>query len=89
MLGKKPAAKRKAITRAALESTIAAAVRESHPGCVPLVEIIVERVVPKSSGEANWALKGVKYGKADRERCNAAISSFVEAGLREFEITDG
>lgn len=88
MLGKKPAAKRRALTRAALESTIAAAVRESHPHCAPLVGIIIERVVPKLSGEANWALKGVKYGKADRERCGAAISSFVEAGLREFEISD-
>lgn len=81
-------AKRSSITRAALELTIAEAVRESDPQCEPLVGIIVERIVPKSPGGANWEVKAVKYGKADRERCSAAIARVVEVGLREFEISD-
>jgi hypothetical protein len=81
-------AKRTLITRAALELTIADAVRGSDPRCQPLVGVIVERVARKSPDTANWAVKGVKYGKADRERCVAAMSSFVNEGLGEFEISD-
>jgi hypothetical protein len=81
-------ANRRSITRAALELAIADAVRESDPHCVPFVGIIVERVIPHPPGGPNWAVKGIKYGKADRDRCHAAISMFLEVGLREFEISD-
>jgi hypothetical protein len=62
--------------------------RGSDPQCGGLIEIIVERVVPVSPDGANWAVKGVKYGKAEREACNAAISKVVEEGQREFEVSD-
>lgn len=91
MIGRKalqPALKRTSIPRAALELIIADAVRASDPHCGPFVGIIVERIVPNSPDGANWAIKGVKYGKADRERCDAATSDFVRKGLREFEISD-
>ncbi len=85
---KQPTAKRKPITRAALELAIAESVRDSSPDCRALIGVIVERVVPKSPADANWALKGVKYGKAQRERCNAAISVCVADGQHEFEVSD-
>ena len=80
--------KRKSITRAALELKIAEAVRSSSPECTALVGIIVERVAPGSPGGVNWALKGVKYGKAERDRCNASLFKCVEEGQRDFEISD-
>jgi CspA family cold shock protein len=80
--------KRTPITRASLELAIVEAVRESDPACQTLRGVIVERVVPKSRGDANWAIKGVKYGKAQRDRCGAAISKCVEEVQREFEISD-
>ena len=79
--------KRKSITRAALELTIAEAVRQSDPQCGALIAVMVERVVPKSPGGANWAVKGVKYGRAERNRCSAAISSCVEELQRDFDIS--
>jgi hypothetical protein len=82
------APRRTSITRADLELTIADAVRRCDPHCRPLVGIIVERVVPASAGGANWAVQGVKYGKADRERCCTAMSIVVKEGMREFEISD-
>jgi hypothetical protein len=51
------------------------------------VGIIVERASPASSAEANWAVKGVKYGKAKRERCDAALSVCVEEMQRQFEVS--
>lgn len=85
---KPPATKRKPITRAALELAIAESVRDSSPDCRGLIGVIVERVVPKSPADANWVLKGVRYGKAQRERCNAAISVCVADGQHEFEVSD-
>jgi CspA family cold shock protein len=80
--------KRTSITRASLELAIVEAVRESDPACQMLMGVIVERVVPKSRDDANWAIRGVKYGKADRDRCGAVISKCVEEVQREFEISD-
>jgi hypothetical protein len=83
-----PPKKRTWIARAALEAALAENVRGSDPQCVGLIEIIVERVVPVSPDGANWAVKGVKYGKAEREVCSAAISKVVEEGQRDFEVSD-
>jgi cold shock CspA family protein len=80
--------KRTSITRTALELTMAELVRNTSPECSPLVGIIVERVVPESPDGANWAVKGVKYGKADRDRCSAALFKCVEEGQRDFEVSD-
>lgn len=76
------------ISCAALELIIAKAVRDRDPECGALVGVIVERVVPKSPGSPNWTIKGVKYGKVDRDRCLAVISSCVEEVQREFEVID-
>jgi CspA family cold shock protein len=80
--------KRTSITRASLELTIAEAARSSSQDCSALVGIIVERVVPKSPGGANWVVKGVKYGKAERDRCSATLFKCVEEGQRDFEVSD-
>ncbi len=80
--------KRTWIARAALEAALVESVRASDPPCEALIEIIVERVVPASLDGANWAVKGVRFGKADRERCSAALCKCVEEAQREFEILD-
>jgi hypothetical protein len=80
--------KRTSITRASLELTIADAARSSSQDCSALVGIIVERVVPESPGGANWVVKGVKYGKAERDRCSATLFKCVEEGQRDFEVSD-
>jgi hypothetical protein len=85
---KQAAVNRTPMTRAALELAIAQAVRTSSPDCSALIGIIVERVVPKAPGGPNWAVKGIKFGKADRAQCSAAISKLVEDGQLEFEISD-
>jgi len=77
---------RESIERAALEAAITAAVKRSNPGCEPFVGVLVERVARSSSGEANWAVKGVKFGKSEREQCNSALTVIIERLGREFEI---
>ena len=46
----------------------------------------MERLVPESRGDVNWALQGVQYGKAERAKCDAAISGVVERLQHEYVI---
>lgn len=85
---KPPPGHRTSMTRAALELAIAEAARSSCPECSGLIAIMIERVAPKTPGGANWTVKGIRFGKADRDRCAAAISKLVEDGQIEFEISD-
>jgi hypothetical protein len=39
-------------------------------------------------GGPNWAVRGVKYGKADRHRCGIVLSYCVDEAQLEFEISD-
>jgi len=71
-----------------LELAIATAVKRSDPHCEPFIGIVIERHTPKSHDDTNWAVRGIKFGKAERENCNAALSVIVERLKREFEISD-
>jgi hypothetical protein len=71
-----------------LEAAIAAAVKLSSSSCEPFVGILVERIGRSSSDETNWAVKGVKFGKSEREQCNSALSVIIERLKQEFEIVD-
>jgi hypothetical protein len=78
---------RQPIKRAALEVGITVAVKQSNPGCEAFVGVIVERVTQQNSpDDANWAVKGVKFGNSDREQCNSALSIILESLRREFEL---
>lgn len=79
---------RKPITRAALEQSLADAVRAVAPECQAFVGVIIERVVPETSVGANWAVKGVRYGRADRDRCEAALGMSLHEKQLEYTLTD-
>ena len=79
---------RKPITRAALEQSLADAVRNVTPECEAFVGVIIERVVPETSVGANWAVKGVRYGRADRDRCEAALGMSLHEKQLEYMLSD-
>ncbi len=79
--------KRKLITQAALEAALAEAVRAHDAQCDGLVAIIVERISRASLAGTNWSVKGVRYGKAKRDRCDVALSICVEEMQREYEVS--
>ena len=84
---KKNSLKRTPIPRAALERALAERIKANQQ-CEGFLEIFLERVAPVSHGAANWGVKGVKYGKAERNKCNAAITHCVEERKLEFDISD-
>jgi hypothetical protein len=77
---------RSPIAPANLESAITEAVRKEASGCEALVGVIVQPIKPKSRFDANWAVRGVKFGRTDREKVSEAIAVVVERMQREFRL---
>jgi hypothetical protein len=84
----KPQDDRSLIASETLQSAITNAVKKAEPGCETFVGVIVERITPKSRFDANWALRGVKFGRADREKANKAVTTVIERMQREFRLSD-
>ena len=59
---------RQPISRRDLQSAITEAVKKSGPDCYAFVDVVIEPAEPKSRLDANWAIKGVRFGRSDREK---------------------
>jgi len=81
----KPNNEKSLIVSETLQSAIAKAVRTAEPA---FVDVIVQRISPKSRFDSNWDLRGIKFGKADREKANKAIMTVVERMQREFRLSE-
>jgi hypothetical protein len=78
---------RVSMTTPQLESAISEAVKKAAPGCEDFLAVIVQHKTPKSHLDPNWAIRGVRYGKADRPVANEALASVVERMQREFLLS--
>jgi len=79
---------RKPVTREELEQSLTEAVRAIHPECEGFAGVIVERVVPPVPGGANWVVRGIRFGRADRHRSGIVLSYCVDEAQLEFELSD-
>ena len=62
--------------------------KSSDPQCTGFVGVIIQRETPKSRFDANWAVRGVKFGAADRTKSLKAIEMIVERMQRNFLLSD-
>ena len=76
------------MTPAELESAISEAVKKTAPGCKDFVAVIVQHRTPKSHLDPNWAIRGVKFGKADRKVADEALATVVERMQRELLLSE-
>jgi hypothetical protein len=83
---KKPSEKRGSVSRERLQAAITKAVRRADPKCAGFVGVIIQREAPKAPFNADWAIKGVRFGKADRDTSSAALATIVERMQREFNL---
>jgi hypothetical protein len=83
---KKPSEKRGSVSPERLQAAITKAVKKADPKCAGFVGVIVQRETPKTQLDANWAIKGVRFGKADRDKCSQALATIVERMQREFSL---
>jgi hypothetical protein len=79
---------RKPVTREELEQSLTEAVRATHPEFEAFAGVIVERVAPPAPGGANWTVKGIRYGRADRHRSGIVLSYCVDEAQLELELAD-
>jgi hypothetical protein len=79
---------RTSIPIAELESAIGEAVRNAAPNCEAFVGVIVEQTMPKSRLDANWAVRGMRFGTANREAVNDALIPIVERMKTEFMLSE-
>ena len=79
---------RKPVTREELEQSLTEAVRACHPEFEAFAGVIVERVAPAAPGGANWAVKGIRYGHADRHRSGIILSYCVDEAQLALELAD-
>ena len=71
-----------------LQTAIKDAVKKSVSGCETFAGVIVNKTTPKSRFDANWALKGVKFGRANREKADKVLKIIVDRMQREFYLDD-
>ncbi len=79
--------KRSAVSRKRLESAVTEAVK-SVPDCAAFVGVVIQRIESKSRWEPNWAVRGVRFGKADRDNLGKVLATVVERMQREFSLAD-
>jgi hypothetical protein len=77
---------RSSVSRDELQSAITEAVKKAGPDCEAFVGVIVQRETPMARLDANWAIRGVRFGKADRDKCGNALTTIVERMQREFVL---
>jgi hypothetical protein len=82
-----PKEHRVSITIPELELAISEAVAKAAPGCEDFVGVVVRHATPKSRLDPNWAIRGVKFGNADRKMANEALGAIVERMQREFLLS--
>ena len=79
---------RKPISREEIQAAITRAVKKADPDCQPFVGVIVERTKRSSLQDANWAIRGIKFGGADRDKACDAVNRIVERMRCEFNLSN-
>jgi hypothetical protein len=82
--------KRNAVSCGPLEFEIGKAVRKLKAGCKDFAGVIIERVEPNSPATANWVIKGVRFGRADRDKAAKVLPPprpLLCAVVRENQLT--
>ena len=52
------------------------------------VGVIIQMVMPEVLGGVNWVIKGVKYGKANRSRCETVLGTTLREKQQNYVLVD-
>jgi hypothetical protein len=69
-----------------LEVAITEAVRKAAPECETFAGVVLQQTKPRSRRDANWQLRGIKFGQADRKIASEALAGTIERMQRGFYI---
>jgi hypothetical protein len=76
------------VSRESLQSAITEAVKKVEPSCEAFAGVVIKRETPKSRLDANWAIRGVRFGRADRDKSSQALATIVERAQRYFSLAE-
>ena len=84
----KPSDDRSSVSRDLLQSAITEAVKKADHGCEAFAGVVIKRETPKSRLDANWAVQGVRFGRADRDKAGQALETIVERAQHYFSLAE-
>jgi hypothetical protein len=84
----RPVDNRDLISRDEMQAAITEAVKKANPDCGAFVGVFVKRTNRTSILNANWALQGIKFGRADRSKARDAVNRIVERMQCDFNLSD-
>jgi hypothetical protein len=70
-----------------LEQAISEAVRQSASSCKDFVGVIIKHARPKTRSAPNWAIRGIRFGRSDRQKAGQAIAAIVSRMQSEFKLS--
>jgi hypothetical protein len=82
-----PVDNRNLISRDEMQAGITEAVKKAVD-CEAFVGVFVERTTRTSILEANWTVKGIKFGRADRSKAHDAVNRIVERMQCDFNLSN-
>jgi|ERR1700739_4679838 hypothetical protein len=82
------ASDRQSILRDELSRAISNAVRRSNPSCEGFIGVLLEPKRQNCDDDANWEIRGIKFGTAERSRSSQVIDVIVKRLQREFDVAD-
>jgi hypothetical protein len=85
---KMPSVPRTEVSQSALESAIAAEIKTFDSSCRDFVGVIIEGRSTDSDSEANWQVKGLRFGKSDREKARLALDSVLPQMQQQFILKE-
>jgi hypothetical protein len=71
-----------------LEAAITEAVKAS-PDCEAFVGVFVMPVKQESRFDANWSIRGVRFGRTDRGKSSQVLANIVEFMQGDFSLSEG
>jgi hypothetical protein len=84
----RPLDNRKRISREEMQAAITKAVKKADPDCEPFVGVIVEWTKRSSLVEANWSIRGIRFGRADRNKAGDAVNRIVQRMQCDFNLSN-
>jgi hypothetical protein len=79
---------RQPVSRTDLQTAITEAVKKFSPECQAFIDVILTDSKPKSELDADWTIKGIKFGRSNRKKASEALNVVVARMAQEFRLSE-
>jgi hypothetical protein len=79
---------RQPVSRIDLQTAITEAVKKFSPECQAFIDVIVTDPKCESHLDADWNIKGIKFGRANRAKASEALNVVVARMAQEFKLCE-